>query len=466
MVEVSRLQYSLTGSTHAIPRLQVPSVKVTDGPNGARGASFFKRTPASAIPNATCLGASWSTPLIEEAGTLLAAEAKARGAIALLAPTINIQRSPLGGRAFESFSEDPTLSGMIAAAYVNGLQNNGVCSVIKHFVANDQEHERNGQDSIVAPRPLREIYLRCFQIAEKHSRPGAYMTAYNKLNGVHCPEDKWLMQDLLRGEWGFKGLTVSDWYGTYSVDLSINNGLSLEMPGPATWRQDGMVKHLIGAHKIDVRDINARVTEVLEFAQRWTKASPDIVYHAPGERTRLEDKDHDAEILRRLAGEGAVLLKNDGGVLPVKSGKVAIIGPNAKARVITGGGSASLRPLWSVSPWEGLVANKPSGVDLSYALGCVASKFLPPLDECFTSLDGKPGFDIWHYPIKDDGTIDPVPAIKDHHGESDMFMADFFSPKREWHRDMYTDNKSAHTSCLKSVPTSPLPSLASTSLVS
>jgi beta-glucosidase len=161
--------------------------------------------PASALPNATAIGASFDTDLVAEAGALLAAETKARHAVCLLAPTINIQRSPVGGRAFESFSEDPTHSGLIAAAYVNGLQAQGVSATIKHFVANDQEHERMGEDSIVAERPLREIYLRPFQIAQKLAKPWAYMTSYNKLNGTHCNENKWLLDTLLRKEWKHEG---------------------------------------------------------------------------------------------------------------------------------------------------------------------------------------------------------------------------------------------------------------------
>lgn len=167
--------------------------------------------PASALPSATSLGATFSTKHIHSAGHLLAKEAKARGAVCLLAPTINIQRSPLGGRAFESYSEDPTLSGHIAAAYVNGLQEGGVSATIKHFVGNDQEHERMGEDSIMSQRTLREVYLRPFQIAQQLSTPWAYMTSYNKVNGTHVSENEEILRDILRKEWGHKGLIMSDW---------------------------------------------------------------------------------------------------------------------------------------------------------------------------------------------------------------------------------------------------------------
>ncbi len=348
----------------------------------------------------------------------------------LLAPTINIQRSPLGGRAFESFSEDPTLSGRLAAAYVNGLQGSGVSACIKHFVGNDQEHERNGEDSIIGERALREIYLRPFQIAQREAGPWAMMTAYNKVNGTHVSENKALLQDLLRKEWGYDGLLMSDWYGTYSVSESINNGLSLEMPGPSIWRQPRMVQHLLTSHKIDPRTIDARAREVLAWAQRLAKLNPELVYRPPTpERTRdsAEDRASDAKLLRRLAGEGVVLLKNDG-VLPIREGRVAVIGPNAKTRVISGGGSAALRPLWSVNAWEGMVEGKPAGVELSYSLGLQGAKFLPMLDECFTTLEGKRGFDLLHYAVNDKGEVAAQATVEDTHDVSDMFLADFRHP--------------------------------------
>jgi len=387
--------------------------------------------PASALPNATAIGATFSRPLVHSAGKLLAKETKARNAVCLLAPTINIQRSPLGGRAFESFSEDPTLSGEIAGAYVNGLQSDGVSATIKHFVANDQEHERMGEDSIVEERALREVYLRAFQIAQKRSTPWAYMTSYNKLNGTHCSENKWLLQDVLRKEWKHDGLIMSDWYGTYSVSESINAGLNLEMPGETIWRTSKQVLHLIRAYKIDLRTIDKVAGEMLAWVQKLARLNPELVYAKPSpERTRTEDKEEDAKLLRQLGGESLVVLKNENGVLPVtgQSKKVAVIGPNVKARVLTGGGSAMLKSSWSVSPWEGLVDNAPDGVELSYATGAVTSKFLPALDENFTCLDGSSGFDVAHYAIVD-GKQGDKPVVTDKRTDSSLFMADFLVPE-------------------------------------
>jgi len=402
--------------------------------------------PASVLPNATCIGASFSKELAETSGAFLAEECKARNAVCLLAPTINIQRSPLGGRAFESYSEDPTLSGLTAAAYINGLQKNGVSATIKHFVGNDQEHERMGEDSIIGQRALREVYLKPFQLAQKHSKPWAYMTSYNKLNGTHCSENQWLLQTLLRKEWGHDGLIMSDWFGTYSVADSINAGLDMEMPGEALWHGHRLVAHLVSSHKIDIRRINKSATEVLQWVQKLAKLNEDLVYAPPSaEKTRTEAKEADAKLIRRLGAEGIVLLKNEGDILPIRKGKVAVIGPNAKVRVISGGGSALLRAAWSVTPFEGLEANKPSDVELSYTLGASTSKYMPIFDESFTCLDGSPGFDILHFPIED-GAQASKPAVTETRDSSDMFMGDFNHPALG--KVFFTEVKAVFTSPL------------------
>ncbi|WVQ78669.1 hypothetical protein IAT38_000756 [Cryptococcus sp. DSM 104549] len=423
-------------NTVPVPRLNVPSIKMTDGPGGARGDSFYHMTPACALPSATSLGATFSPSLIESTGHLLALETKARNAVCLLAPTINIQRSPLGGRAFESFSEDPTLSGLLAAAYVRGLQAEGVSAAIKHFVGNDQEHERMGEDSVIGERALREVYLRPFQLAVRGSKPEAFMTAYNKLNGVHCSENKWLLDTLLRGEWGHAGPVMSDWFGTYSVSESINAGLNLEMPGPTVWRTQRLVGHLLNAHKIDPRQLDKVAQGVLEWVQLLARRNEEIVYAPPSpERTRKESQEEDAKLLRRLGGEGIVLLKNDESVLPLtpptdsaSPHTIAVIGPNAKAKVLTGGGSAQLRAAWSSTPWEGLIANAPAGIELSHSIGCASHKFLPILDGSFTCPDGSAGFELAHYPLDSDGRQAKEPVLVEKWDTSDMFMADFEYP--------------------------------------
>lgn len=190
----------------------MPSIRFTDGPNGARGTRFTAGVRAACLPCGTALGATWNQKLIQEGGVLIGMEVKAKGARVWLGPTVNIQRSPLGGRNFESFAEDPFLSGKIAGSYISGAQSTGIVSTLKHFVANDQEHERMAVDVRVTERALREIYLLPFQIALKEGRPGGIMASYNKVNGLHVSESPTLLEDLLRREWGFKGMIMSDWY--------------------------------------------------------------------------------------------------------------------------------------------------------------------------------------------------------------------------------------------------------------
>lgn len=189
----------------------MPSIRTSDGPNGVRGTQFFNGVPAACFPCGTGLAATWDTALLEDGGRLMGREAIAKGAHVILGPTVNMQRSPLGGRGFESFSEDPYLAGAMGAAVVSGIQDTGVAATIKHFVCNDQEHERQAMDAIVSQRALREIYLMPFQIAQRDAKPLAYMTAYNRVNGTHMSDNKKILHDILRDEWGFDGLVMSDW---------------------------------------------------------------------------------------------------------------------------------------------------------------------------------------------------------------------------------------------------------------
>ena len=378
-------------------------------------------------------------------GVTLAADTKARGALCLLGPTLNIQRSPLGGRAFESFSEDPPLSGQVTAAYVKGLQSGGVSATVKHLVCNDQEHDRVGQDSIVQPRALREIYLRPFQIAQHLSQPWAYMTSYNKLNGTHCSENKSLIEGVLRKEWGHTGLVMSDWFGTYSISEAINAGLNIEFPGPTRFRTKLLIDHLLTAHKIDERQIDKLVLEILDWVQKLTRQDPDIVYaQDKTEKTRWDDQPEDAKLVRRIADEGIVLLKNEDAILPIRKGNIAVIGPNAKAKVFTGGGSARLQPAWSSTPWQGMVSEKPDNVNLTYELGSSTAKFYPLLDDCFTDEAGEVGFDVWHYPIDASGQRAETPVVHDHLYRSEIRFNNFTRPGLG--QDFFTEVKSIFTS--------------------
>jgi len=261
-------------------------------------------------------------------------------------------RHPLGGRNFESFSEDPLLTGKLAAQVVAGLQEKGVGATLKHFVANEQETERLKVDEIISERALREIYLKPFEIAVKEANPWAIMTAYNKINGIHADSHPFLLQQVLRGEWGWKGLVMSDWGGTNSTVDALNAGLDLEMPGPTRHRTVKTVIEAVEKGLVSEGTINDRARNVLELIQKvGAFENPEI----PAERS-VDDPTH-RQLIREVGGQGLVLLKNDG-VLPlrreqVKGKKIALIGL-AKEALIHGGGSASLNAHYRISPWEGL----------------------------------------------------------------------------------------------------------------
>ncbi|KAG8943854.1 hypothetical protein FRC04_002477 [Tulasnella sp. 424] len=391
-------------------------------PSGVRGGFLFNCTPANCIPCATALGATWDTELVSEiASNLLAPEVKQRASSVLLAPTCNIQRS------FESFAEDPHLSGHMAAAYINGLQSGGVAACIKHFVANDQEDERMGSDSILSDRALREVYLYPFMLAEKLAKPMSYMTSYNKLNGTHCSENPYLLQSILRGEWKSEAMVMSDWFGVYGLASSINAGVDLEMPGVNKWRADEKVQRCISAKKITVRTIKERAASVLNLVKHLSKTNAEII-DGDGKET-YEKKDADCALMRRVAAESIVLLKNTANILPIKpadSGlkKIAIIGPNAKAIVPSGGGSASMTNAYVVSPFDGIVAGLPQGVEVKYHEGCAGYMMQPRLDTQLTTETGEPGWICSIYSHDEQDKIIDTPVRSIRVKDTNVFLVD------------------------------------------
>ncbi|KAJ7172746.1 beta-glucosidase [Mycena filopes] len=415
-------------NTTSIPRLNIPSIRMSDGPNGVRGSSHFVASPAQCLPCATAMASTFDPELIQKVGGLLAAEAKCKSSVVLLAPTCNIQRSPLGGRAFESFSEDPHLSGTLAASYVNGLQAEGVSATIKHFVANDQEHERTAAESVMSDRALREIYLYPFMLAQKDAKPGAYMTSYGRLQGKHCSESHTLLQGILRDEWKFSGLVISDWYGTYGVDEALNAGLDLEMPGPPRWRTPVLVNQCLTAQKLSLSSLNERVANLLTFVQNQARKNPNIVYGDGIERTR--DSPEAKEFCRRLAADSIVLLKNQENQLPLSysnTKKLAIIGPNALQHIISGGGSAALKPSYSVSPYDGVVAGAPADVVIQHAIGCYAHKYLPTLENNLKTPSGEPGWICTFYNHDSQGGL-TAPVASFRIVDTRVKLVDFLPP--------------------------------------
>lgn len=353
---------------------------MSDGPNGVRGITFFDGVPAACFPCGTALGATFDFDLLHDVGRLLGDEAKAKGAHILLGPTINIQRSPLGGRGFESFSEDPFLSGTLAGSYCLGVKEKNIIPTIKHFVCNDQEHERMAVDSILTDRALREIYLMPFMLAIKMSKPEAVMTAYNKVNGTHVSENHKII-DILRKDWDWQGLLMSDWYGTYTTSEALIAGLDLEMPGPTRWRTDAL-NHAVTSNKIKEHVVEDSVRAVLKTIKLASKSGiPE------NQKEGVRNYPKDRALLRRVAAESIVLLKNENSTLPFDNSKtVAVIGPNSKVAAFCGGGSAALLPYYAVTPYEG-VSKKCERV--RFAQGAYAHKELPKIGEKLRTPDGK-----------------------------------------------------------------------------
>jgi beta-glucosidase len=359
--------------TVAVPRLGVPQIKVTDGPAGARGGGALvggKRT--AAFPVGIALGATWSTELLHQVGELLAREVRDKGASVVLAPTLNLMRNALNGRNFENYSEDPVLTGRLAIAFVRGVQSKGVGATPKHFVGNESEFERDSISSEIPERALRELYLRPFEMVVKEASPWAIMTGYNRLAGTFCSEHVRLLEEILRREWGFDGLVMSDWGGTHSAGASARAGLDLEMPGPAKARAN------LRAEAERDADVDAavrqRALQVLRLVERAGAFAAPADVRDEAER-EIEYPDVRA-LIRRAGAEGMVLLKN-AGLLPLPAGaRVAVVGPNAAAARVMGGGSAQINAHRQVSPLDGLRAAL--GADhVEYAAGCDNDRYLP-----------------------------------------------------------------------------------------
>jgi beta-glucosidase len=373
----------------AVPRLGIPQFRVTDGPNGARG-SWGNMGPSSvATPVGIALGATWNPDLVEKVGNALGDELKAKGAHILLAPTVNIHRTPIAGRNFECYSEDPYLSGILASAYIKGIQSKGVGACIKHFVANDQEYERFSISSEVDERTLREIYLEPFRIAIRNSNPWAVMSAYNRVNGIYACENDHTLLEILKGEWKYEGIVMSDWFGTYDRDTP-NSGLDLEMPGKARWMSEEHVMRALDDGPLTEEMLDNKVRRLLGVLEKAAVfANPEL------QTERAENKPQHRRIIREAAREAIVLLKNDG-TLPLKKVKsIAVIGPNAKTAQILGGGSSAVTPHYAVSPFDGIKNRAGEKVKVQAAIGCFIYKTLPaPAPETLSTADGRRGLSL------------------------------------------------------------------------
>jgi beta-glucosidase len=389
--QVSLLSGEDFWSLPAVERLGIPKLRVTDGPNGARGGgSLIGGVKSAAFPVGIALGATWNVSLVREIGVALAEEVKSKGAHVSLAPTVNLHRSVTNGRNFECYSEDPFLTAALAVGVIEGLQSQLVSATIKHFVGNESEIERTTISSEIDERVLRELYLVPFEAAVKVAGTWGIMSSYNKLNGTFTSENPWLLDQVLRREWHYDGIVMSDWFGSHSTAPTVNAGLDLEMPGPPRDRGQKLID-AVAAGEVSAATVRTRALNVLRLMER-TGALDD---HSEWQE-RADDRPEHRALIRRAGAEGAVLLKNDG-VLPLAgAGKVAVIGPNAKVAQIMGGGSAQLNPHYRVSPWEGLVAAL-GEERLGYAAGATNHRFEPvirgPFDVAYfdnETLSGEP----------------------------------------------------------------------------
>ncbi|EAR50488.1 putative beta-glucosidase [Oceanicola granulosus HTCC2516] len=378
-------------SVAPVERLGIGSLRVTDGPNGARGGGGLTGgVKATAFPVGIAIGASWNIELVEEIGAALADEARDKSCHVLLAPTINLQRGPLNGRNFECYSEDPYLTARLAVGYIRGLQDNGIAATPKHFVGNESEIQRTTMSSEIDERALRELYLVPFEAAVKEAGTWAIMSSYNRLNGTYTSEHPWLLNEVLRDQWGYDGVVMSDWFGSHTTAATINAGLDLEMPGPTRDRGDKLVA-AVEAGEVAPETIATRAANMLRLMQR-TGAIDD-----QGSRDeRAVERDSTRALVRRAGAEATVLLKNNG-ILPLSgTPHIAVVGPNAPLARAMGGGSAQLNAHRLVSPAEGLRAALGDN-RVSVAAGCDNHRFEPVLSGRFrvewfanTDLAGAP----------------------------------------------------------------------------
>jgi beta-glucosidase len=375
--------------TSAIERLGIPALVMSDGPHGVRsdGAAGRVKTSATSFPTGVSFASTWDPELIYVVGQALAEETLGLGCDILLGPCVNIVRGPLAGRNFEAYSEDPYLAGKIGAAWINGLQSKKVGASLKHYALNNQEYERFRGSSQVDERTMREIYLSQFEMAVKESQPWTVMCSYNRINGVYAADHQYLMTDILRKEWGFQGIVISDWTANHTITDSVKAGLDIEMPGPAKY-YGGLLEQAVRNWQIDESVIDETVRRILTLivnSGRMDDPSPVL----PGS---VNTPEHQA-LARKVAEESIVLLKNQGNLLPLAASKIksiAVIGPNAAECRIGGGGSSYLVPPYTVSMLDGIKNRLGADVKVEYERGC-NNRIEPSImgSEFFIPVSGK-----------------------------------------------------------------------------
>jgi len=352
-------------NTVAIERLGIPAISVTDGPNGVRSNNSEATT---LFPVGVAMASTWNPALIENVGAAIGRETRAVGAHILLGPNVNIQRMPLAGRNFEAYSEDPYLNGAIGVGFVRGVQSEGIGTSLKHFVANNQEYMRTTGSSNMDQRTLREIYMPAFEKIVKEAQPWTVMAAYNKVNGVFMSENKTLIQDVLKAEWGFNGPVFSDWGALHTTAPALKAGLDLEMPGPAK-HYGAKLLAVMQRGEVDVAALDDSVKRLLSMIIK-TGAMDEA--GRQGEQASAVNTVVHQRLSQQVAQESITLLKNERNLLPLNSKNItsiAVIGPNADAAIMQGGGSSQVVPFQQATPLEGLRALLGNDIQIHYAQG-------------------------------------------------------------------------------------------------
>lgn len=367
--KVEMLHSKTNMSSEGVPRLGIQDIKYADGPFGIREEGIptgftpagWTTDSATYFPTGSALAATWSEELAYKYGQGMGMEARARGKDVVLGPAINIQRLPVGGRTYEYFSEDPALAARLAVGYIQGMQSEGVASCVKHFALNNQEMNRGSVNVLIDERTMREIYLKPFEAAIREAGAWAVMPAYNKVAGDYCSENEHLLNEILRGEWGFKGITVSDWGGTHSTMGAALHGLDVQMTGDR-YLGPALIDS-VRAGKVDESVVDAKVRELLRL--RFT------VQPIPEDQCNLAtaSQPESRRTAYEVASKSVVLLKNDGGILPIKKDvkKIAVIGLNATAKTQSGGMGAGVKSVYEVTPLEGIQNKAAKDVEITYA---------------------------------------------------------------------------------------------------
>ena len=361
---------------HPVPKIGLRRLVLSDGPNGVRGTTWDERDTSLLLPVASGLAATWDRDAVRRAGELFGDEAVRRGVHVVLAPTINLHRSPFGGRHFENFSEDPLLTGVMGAEIVSGIQSRGVAATPKHYVGNESETERLTYNAVIDERTLRDCYLAPFRRIVEQARPWAMMAAYNAVNGHTMTEHSALVNDVLKAEWGFDGVLMSDWFATRSCVAAANGGLDLAMPGPRSPWADGALAKAVEDGEVAEAVLDDKVLRLLRLADRVGAFGEDDA----GEKTADAPPERARAVIRELTGRGFVLLRNENSVLPLdrKVAKVAVIGENASFPAVQGGGSSHVSPPHVVTPLEGIRKALPDA-EVQYQRGVRHRRLLDPV---------------------------------------------------------------------------------------